>query len=75
MTTDEKPNFKTCFAYNSALECSCAVLTEKLCDTRGNCPFFKTKEQFDNDAMIADIMHARNLNKKRSKARKNNNDR
>lgn len=50
---EDKPNFESCFAYNSALKYSCAILDEKLCDTRGRCPFFKTQEQFDADAAAA----------------------
>lgn len=53
MTNEEKPNFETCFAHNSALKYSCAILDEKLCATRGHCSFFKTQEQFDADAAAA----------------------
>lgn len=55
----ESPNFETCFAFNSALKWSCAILDEKLCDTRGSCPFFKTQEQFDADAAAAAKIYAK----------------
>lgn len=41
----EKMN-KDCFGYKYH---SCTVLTEMLCK-KGDCPFYKTKEQFNNDA-------------------------
>ena len=55
----DSPNYETCFAYNSALKYSCAILDEKLCSTRGKCPFFKTQEQFDADAAAAAKIYAK----------------
>lgn len=36
-----------CFACNPVG--ACTVLSEALCQTRGRCPFFKTKEQVTRD--------------------------
>jgi hypothetical protein len=35
-----------CFAYKVR---ECTVLTKKLCKNGGDCPFYKTKEQYDSD--------------------------
>ena len=54
MTIDENPNFRLCFAYNGSVTSNCAALTEKLCESRHKCPFFKTQEQFDADRKAAE---------------------
>ena len=54
--------FAECFAYGEERR-SCMILTEDLCKNHGKCPFFKTKEQFEKDALHADYLNAkRNLN-------------
>lgn len=62
--------FAECFAYEMKIDLtangeehrSCMILTEDLCKNHGKCPFFKTKEQFEKDALHADYINAkRNL--------------
>lgn len=43
-------DFKKCFAYpdeNFKAKSGCVALTELMCKTKGKCPFFKTKAQYD----------------------------
>lgn len=42
--------FPACFACDSQRR-ECRILKEFLCDIKGVCPFFKTKEQFIDDAV------------------------
>lgn len=36
--------YSDCFAQKCE---SCKVLTEKLCETKSKCPFYKTQEEYD----------------------------
>lgn len=43
-------DFRKCFAYpteNFKHNKGCVALTEMMCNTKGKCPFFKTKAQYD----------------------------
>lgn len=40
----------------------CVILREKLCETRGKCPFYKTKQQFDDDMKRAEELFNKNYN-------------
>ena len=43
-------DFRKCFAYpteNFKAKSGCVALTEMICKTKGKCPFFKTKAQYD----------------------------
>lgn len=44
-------DFSNCFAYPDAAKekKECSVLKEFLCQTRHKCPFYKTKQQYEND--------------------------
>ena len=50
-STAENPiDFRKCFAYpteNFKAKSGCVALTEIMCKTKGKCPFFKTKAQYD----------------------------
>jgi len=52
--------FSECFAYGDGHH-SCMILTEDLCKNHGKCPFFKTKEQFDKDALRADYLNMKRV--------------
>jgi len=52
--------YKNCFAYQGDNK-ECKILTEKLCETKGRCPFYKTNLQFTSSRAIAKLR-----NKKRS---------
>ena len=48
-------DFKKCFAYpteNFKAKSGCVVLLEMMCNTKGKCPFFKTKAQYDVEQYI-----------------------
>ena len=43
-------DFRKCFAYpdeNFKSKSGCVALTEMICKTKGKCPFFKTKAQYE----------------------------
>ena len=41
-------DFKSCFAcLIENLKSDCVILNEMICKTKGKCPFFKTKAQYD----------------------------
>ena len=47
-------DYRKCFAYpaeNFKAKSGCVALTEMMCKT-GNCPFFKTKAQYDVELYI-----------------------
>lgn len=39
--------YKNCFA--NLGKKGCKALTEKLCETKGRCPFYKSQKQFDEE--------------------------
>lgn len=48
-------DFTKCFAYpdeNFKSKSGCVALTEMMCKTKGKCPFFKTKAQYDVEHYI-----------------------
>ena len=48
-------DFTKCFAYpteNLKSKSGCVALTEMMCKTKGKCPFFKTKAQYDVEQYI-----------------------
>lgn len=59
MIEETNVDFTKCFAAQpkETVVTGCAVLTEKLCETRGNCPFFKTEMQFALDASRAEMLN------------------
>jgi len=60
--TDKK--YYDCFANPGGNEFreKCVILREKLCETRGNCPFYKTKQQFDEDMKRAEELFNKHYN-------------
>ena len=48
-------DFRKCFAYpdeNFKSKSGCVALIEMMCKTKGKCPFFKTKAQYDVERYI-----------------------
>ena len=48
-------DYRECFAYpaeNFKAKSGCVALTEMMCKTKGKCPFFKTKAQYDVELYI-----------------------
>lgn len=46
-------DFTKCFAYLiENLKSDCVILNEMMCKTKGKCPFFKTKAQYDVEHYI-----------------------
>ena len=48
-------DYRKCFAYpdeNFTSKSGCVALTEMMCKTKGKCPFFKTKAQYDVEHYI-----------------------
>ena len=48
-------DFKKCFAYpteNFKAKSGCVALTEMMCKTKGKCPFFKSKAQYEVEHYI-----------------------
>ena len=49
-STENAIDFRKCFAYpaeNFKSKSGCVALIEMMCKTKGKCPFFKTKAQYD----------------------------
>lgn len=60
---EKREDFSKCFAnHDGTPACyltNCSVLTEPLCKTRGECPFFKTKEIYDYERVRSKIRLAK----------------
>lgn len=48
------PDFKKCFA-NLDKGKECGILTEKLCETTGRCPFYKSSLQYTTGQALAKL--------------------
>ena len=54
-SAENATDFRKCFAYpdeNFKSKSGCVALTELMCKTKGKCPFFKTKAQYDVELYI-----------------------
>ena len=54
-STENAIDFRKCFAYpneNFKAKSGCVALIEMMCKTKGKCPFFKTKAQYDVEHYI-----------------------
>lgn len=56
--------FCDCFANPAKTKYTknCVILREKLCETRGDCPFYKTKKQFEEDVKRAEKLYYKHYN-------------
>ena len=54
-SAENATDYRKCFAYpakNFKAKSGCGALTEMMCKTKGKCPFFKTKAQYDVEQYI-----------------------